>query len=163
MARRWWVSLLVAAVVLPLLVWGCDRFQEIRWVGNIDLLVEFTVTDTTGSPVRGAQVEVRSEGGFYAERNRQEFALVAGIDGVARKECLDNRCSGSTSGLGFTETFGVYRPWWRYRVIAAGYEPTEWIDLESQDLRGRTRRSGRGKAVLVVPVSLPKRLTGPNS
>lgn len=158
MARRWWKRLLVAAVVLPLLVWGCDRVQTIRWVGSTDLDVVFAVTDVSnGSPVPGARVEVQSEGGLYAEPDKQQFVLVAGADGVARKECQQSMCFGTQSGLGFTNTFVVHLPWWRFRVVADGFKSGEWIDLDVPEYIRQVQRTGPGKTVLVVPVSLLKR------
>ena len=158
MVRRRWKRLLVAAVVLLLLVWGCDVVQTIGWVGFTDLEVEFAVTDAdTGSPVAGTRVEVQSEGGFYEKLDKQEFVLVAGADGAARKECPNSMCFGTRSGLRFTDTFVVHLPWWRYRVFAEGYDPTEWNDLDVPELRRQVRRAGPGKAEFVVPVSMHKR------
>jgi hypothetical protein len=164
MARRWWKRLLVAAVVLPLLVWGCDRFQTIYWVGSTDLEVEFAVTDAaTGGPLPGSRVEVQSEGGFYAEDFKQEFALTADAGGSARKECPRSMCFGTQSGLRFTDTFVVHLPFWRYRGVAEGYESSEWADLDVLELRRQVRRAGPGKAKLVVPVSLHKRHAEPGA
>jgi hypothetical protein len=158
MARRWRRRLLIAAIALPLLVWGFDRVQRIYWVGSTDLEVAFAVTDAaTSSPIPGARIEVQSEGGFYEERDKQEFVLVAGADGVARKECRQSMCFGTQSGLRFTNTFVVHLPWWRYRVVAGGYHPTEWADLDVLELRRLVRRAGPGKAELVVPATLQKR------
>jgi len=158
MARRWRTLLLIAAIVVPLLLWGYDRVQTIYWVGSTDLEVEFAITDAaTGSPIPGSRIEVQSEGGFYEEQDKQEFVLVAGAHGVARKECRGSMCFGTQSGLRFTNTFVVHLPWWRYRVVSEGYEPTEWTDVDVLELRRQVRRTSPGKAGLVVPVSLPKR------
>jgi hypothetical protein len=149
---------------LPLLVWGCDRLSTFYWVGRTDLEVEFAVTDAaTGGPVPGARVEVQSEGGFYEERDRREFALAADADGVARKECRRSMCFGERSGLGFTDTFMVHLPWWRYRGVAEGYDPTEWAHLAVPEQLGRVRRTGPDKARLVVPVSLQRRRAEPGA
>jgi hypothetical protein len=162
--RRWWKRLLVAAVVLPLLMWGCDRVQIIYWVGHTDLEVEFAVTDTaTGNPVPGTRIEVQSEGGSYAEDLKQEFVLTADAGGLARKECPRSMCFGTQSGLRFTNTFVVHLPWWRYRVVAEGYNPTERDELDVLELRRQVRRAGPGKAKLVVPVSLHKRHAEPGA
>ena len=93
-------------------------------------------------PVPGARVEVQSEGGLYEERDKQEFVLVAGADGLARRECLHSMCFGTRSGLGFTNTFVVHLPWWRYRVVSEHYGPTEWSDLDVPDQRRQVRRAG---------------------
>jgi hypothetical protein len=63
-------------------------------------------------------------------------------------------CCG-TSGL-FTDTFGVHLPWWRFRVVADEYEPGRWTELVAE-YAGQARRAGRGKAKLVVPVTVHKR------
>jgi hypothetical protein len=163
MARRWCIRLLLAAAVLPLLVWGCDRVQMIYWVGSTDLEVEFVVTDdATGAPVPRARVEVRqSRGGFYEDREEREFVLVGGVDGRARRECRQSMCFGTRSGLGFTDTFAVHLPYWRFRVVAEGYEPGEWTELDVHEYSRRARRAGSGKAELVVPMWLHKRHSEP--
>src|SRR6516164_5441944 len=132
MARRWRRRLLIAAIALPLLVWGFDRVQRIYWVGSTDLEVAFAVTDAaTSSPIPGARIEVQSEGGFYEERDKQEFVLVCDVSGVARKVWRKSMCSGKQSGLLFTNTFAVPLPWWRFRVSAPGFQPSEWVDLNA--------------------------------
>ncbi|HLJ93851.1 MAG TPA: hypothetical protein VKU02_11750, partial [Gemmataceae bacterium] len=73
MARRWRIRPLVAAIALPLLVWGFDRITMIYWVGSTDLEVVFAVTDANGHPIPGVRIEVQSEGGFYEEQDKQEF------------------------------------------------------------------------------------------
>ena len=158
MARRWWKRLLLAFGVLFLLAWGYDYFCMIYWVGNTDLEIEFAVTDgINGSSISGARVEVHSAGGFYEENYKQEFVLVADDDGVARRECRQCMCCGEQSGLRFTDTFAVYVPCWRFRVVADGYEPGEWIDLNIVEYARRARRTGPGTSKLVVPVLLRKR------
>jgi hypothetical protein len=155
MARRSLKWLLIVLFVVPLLVWGCDRLQTIYWVGSTDLEVKFAIINAdTGDPIPGARVEVHSEGGFYEERGKQEFDLVADASGVARKECRKSMCFGARSGLGFTDTFAVHLPWWRYRVSAEGFEPSEWAELDAPEFRRRARRVGPGEAILVVPESL---------
>ena len=165
MSRRWWKRVLVAAVVLPLLVWGCDRVQMIHWVGSTDLGVVFVVTDdATGAPVLGARVEVlQSSGGFYEDREEREFALITDVDGLARRECRRSMCFGTRSGLGFTDTFVVHLPYWRFRVFADGHEPVEWTELDVPEYIRRARRAGPGKAELVVPLSLHKRHAEPGA
>jgi hypothetical protein len=149
-------------IALPLLTWACDSLGTIYWVGRTDLEVEFGVTDAaTGNLIPGARIEVQSEGGLYEERGKQEFVLVAGPDGLARKECRGSMCFGTQSGLRFTNTFVVHLPWWRFRVVADGYEPGEWKYLDVPEYVRQTRRNGPGKAKLVVPMSLQKRLAEP--
>jgi hypothetical protein len=157
MARRWWKWLLLAVFALPLLVWGYDRLMIIYWVGGTDLEVEFAVAATSsGDPVPGVRVEVQSEGGFYEEGDKQEFTLVAEADGVARKQCRNSMCFGTRSGLGFTDTYVVHLPWWRFRVTAAGYEPSDWVYLDVPEYVRQVQRAGPRRAKLVVPVSLRK-------
>jgi hypothetical protein len=157
MTRRWWKWLLIVGIVVPLLALGFDRLQKIYWVGSTDLDIEFIVTGASSSdPVPGARVEVHSEGGFYDERDKQEFALVTNADGVARKVCHDSMCSGTQSGLRFTDTYAVHLPWWWFRVIAPGYEPSEWLELDVTQYREQVQRTGPQRARLAVSVSLQK-------
>jgi hypothetical protein len=153
---RWPLSVVFVTFVS---LWVYDRVRAIVWVGSTDLEIVFAVTDAAkGEPIPGARVEVRSEGGRYEEDgvsqrdHKQEFVLVAGADGVARKECRNCMCFGRRSGLGFTDTFAVHLPFWEYRVVAEGYEPSEWADLEVS--RGQEQRLDGGKSRLVVRVPL---------
>ena len=158
MVRRCCLWLLLAACVTPLLVWGYDRAYMIMWVGSTDLTVEFAVTDAdTDHPIPGARVEIDSQGGFYEERDKQIFALVADEGGVARKECRESMCFGTQSALRFTDTYVVHMPFWYFRVVAEGYEPTEWEYIDDTELVRKVQRTGPRKARLVVPVSLHKR------
>jgi hypothetical protein len=158
MSRRWRLRLPIAAIALPLLlVWLYDGLVTIRWVGSADLNVQFAISNAvTGKPIPNSRVEVHSEG-FGEERGKQEFALIAAPDGIAQRECRDSMSFGTESGLRFTNTFVVHLPWWIYRVVAEGYQPTEWTDLDVLELRRRVRRVGPGKAELVVPVKLQNR------
>jgi hypothetical protein len=129
MARRRWKRLLIGVIAVPLLVWGCDRVQMIHWVGGTDLEVEFSIADgAAGVPVPGARVEIHQDGGgFYEDQEERELLLVADEDGLARRECRRSMCFGTRSGLGFTDTFAVHLPNWRYRAAADGFETTEWV------------------------------------
>jgi hypothetical protein len=141
--------------VVPLLVWGYDRVQMIHWVGGTDLEVVFVVTDAdSGSPIPGAEIKVWSEGGFYEGPDKGEFALLAGARGEARKVCRDSMCFGTRSGLGFTDTYVVHLPFWHFRVVAPGHEPSEWVDLDVLEYRRQVQRAGPRRARVVVPVSL---------
>lgn len=155
MKVRRWLWLVVSAVVgVPLLLLGYDRVFGMHWVGGTDLEVEFAVADAiTGRPVPGAAVEVQSAGGFYAEDYVQEFTLEADAGGSARKVCRNTMCAGTRSGLGMTDTFGTHLPHWRYRVTAAGYEPTDPIWITHGPGRA-AERTGPGCSRLVVPVAL---------
>jgi hypothetical protein len=157
MARSWWKRLLITVIGGPLLVFGCDRIQMMDWVGSADLEVRFAICDAIAEmPIPGAQIEVRSEGGFYEEQDKQVFVLTAGPDGLAKKECRSSMCFGTASGLGFTNTFVVHLPWWRFRVVAHGYHPGEWTELDVPEYIRQAKRVGPSKARLVVQVKLHK-------
>jgi hypothetical protein len=159
MAGHWWKWPLMGVMAVPLLVLGCDRVQMICWVGRTDLQVEFAITDAaTGAPVPGARVEICEEkSGLYQERDEKQFVLVCTSDGRASKECRDSMCFGTRSGLRFTDTFVVHLPWWRFRVVADGYEPSEWTELDEPEYIRQARRVSPGKAKLVVPIELHKK------
>src|SRR5262249_45932104 len=131
MARRWWKALLIGVLAVPFLVWGCDRVQMIHWVGSTGLEGEFSIADgAAGVPVPGARVEIHQEGGgFYEDREKRELLLIADEDGLARRECRRSTCFGTRSSLGVTDTFAVHLPNWLYRVAAAGFETTDWVDI----------------------------------
>ena len=141
MVRRWWMWLLGVGLV-PLLLWVCDSAQGISWVGSTDLAVEFMVTELgSGNPISGARVEIQSEGGFYEEPEKGEFVLSADKNGVARKECRNNMCCGTRSGLRFTDTFSVHMPWWLYRVSAPGFQSSEWAGINMSAVRYPAHRT----------------------
>jgi hypothetical protein len=158
MIRRWWMWFLLPLGIIALLVWGYDRCEMILWVGATDLEVGFVVTEAgSDRPIPGAVVEVvQSAGGFYDERDTNEFTLRADAGGVARKVCRHSMCHGAQSRLGFTDTFVVYLPWWRFRVCADGYSPSEWVNLDVPEYKRLARRTGPGKAEVVLRVSLQK-------
>lgn len=157
MTRRRVKWLLVAALAVPLLAWGYDRLMMIYWVGSADLTIEFVVTDqVTGQPVPVGRVEVKSDGGLYAEDFKQEFILEADAGGVARKECPRCMSFGTQSGLRYTDTYIVHLPEWRFRTTADGYEPGEWEFLDAPEHVRRVHRVGPGRAALTMPVALRK-------
>jgi hypothetical protein len=134
---------------------GSAAAQKTHWVGSADLEVEFAVTDAhTGESIPQARVDIRSEGGFYDEREPRNFELLAGPDGRASYLCRNSMCSG-TRGL-FTDTFAIHLPSWWFRVVAEGYELREWTELDVPERAGQARRISSGKAKLVVPVTLHK-------
>jgi hypothetical protein len=142
MSRRRLKWLVIAVCAVSLLGLAYDRLWAIHWVGSTDLEVEFVVTEARSSAaIPGARVEIQSDGGFYEERDKQEFALVTDLDGVARKVCVDSMCSGSRSGLGFTDTFAVHLPFWRFRVVADGYKPTVLGSLDVPEFQRQARRT----------------------
>jgi hypothetical protein len=157
MIGRWWKWLLLVVFAGSLLIWVCDQIFLVSWVGSTDLEVEFAVTDAgSGVSISGSRVEVQSEGGFYEERDKQEFVLVTDTSGSARKECRSSMCFGRASLLGFTDTYCVHLPFWRFRIVAAGYEPSDWTELDVLEYRRQVKRSGPGRAKLEVSVSLQK-------
>jgi hypothetical protein len=145
-----WVVLDLIAVILLLLIWAAF-FQTVCWVGGTDLEVEFAVVDaSTGGPVAGATIDVHSEGGFYEEREPQDFVLVTGPDGCVGRLCRRCTCFG-TSGWNI-DTYCVHLPWWQYRVSAPGYRPTERAEL---DVPGNQRKVRRGKPAATLRVEVP--------
>lgn len=165
MTRRWCKRLLIGVVAVALFVVGYDRVQRIYWVGSTDLEVEFAINDgATGSPIHGGRVEIQQEkGGFYEDQDEKEIVLVSGDDGRASRECRQSMCFGTQSGLAFTDTFSVHLPYWRFRVVAAGYEPGNWTDLDDLPYIRQVRRAGPGKSKLVVPVTLRQRHAEPDA
>lgn len=157
MTGRRWKWLLFIVCIGPLLVWGYDRGLMMHWVGSTDLDVEFAVTDAgSGISISGARVEVQSEGGFYEEGDQQEFVLLADAGGSAHKMCRNSMCFGTCSGLGFTDTYVVHLPFWRFRAVALGYEPSEWVELDVPKYVRQVKRSGPRQAMLLVTLSLHK-------
>jgi hypothetical protein len=152
--RRTW---LFALILDSLAVWLWDRFQTMLWVGSTDLEIEFAVTDAaTGRPVEAAKIEIDSDGGFYAEREKQRFELVTNRGGVATKVCRNSMTFGTRSGLRFTDTFGIHLPYWRFQTSAAGYEKQEWKYLDPSEYAREVRRFEPNGAKLVVRLSLRK-------
>jgi hypothetical protein len=150
-----------------LLVLLCDRIQKIAWVGNIDLEVEFIITDaSTGSPISGAHIDVLSEGGFYDGGHKHEweqFIMVADSEGRTSKECRNSMCCGIQSGLRFTDTFAVHMPWWLFRATAPGYESSEREGLNVLKYSRQVIKVGPRQAKVVVPVPLHKSLGEPGA
>jgi hypothetical protein len=143
-------SLLLAALgllFLPTLL-PCD------WVGDTDLEVEFVVRDTaTGEPVPGATLQVHSEGGLCAERERQDFSLVADPAGRVKRLCRNCLCFG-TRGWNI-DTYVVHLPWWFYQAKAPGYRPSALLQLDVPEYVRQVQR-GRPFARLVVRVPLER-------
>jgi hypothetical protein len=152
-----WKSLAAIVVTTALALWSYDRSVGIAWVGHTDLEVRFLVTDfTTGQPIPGGSIEIQSEGGFYAENDLSQFALVADEGGIASKICRESMCFGRRSGLRLTDTFAAHLPHWRFRAVAAGYEPSNPTELDVLEHRKRVHRTTatKDKATLDVPIVL---------
>ena len=139
MVRRRWFWLL-GLFAIPLAALGFDRVVRVCWVGYTDLEIEFIVTEAdTRQPIRGAEITVLSEGGFYSEREEKQFKLETDHEGRARRVCHDSMCFGTQSGLCLTDTYVVHLPGWYIQVSAPGYRPSKWVsvntrltDIESQ-------------------------------
>lgn len=158
MAHCWQKWLAMGVIAVPLCVWGYDRVLVIHWVGHTDLDVEFSISDAaTGAPIRGARVEIQqTAGGYYEDRDEKGYMLASGDDGLARKVCRSSMCFGTRSGLGFTDTFVVHLPVWRFQAVANGYEPSQWTELDVPHYLQQVRQSGPGEAKLAVAVSLDR-------
>ena len=163
MLKRWGTWILAIGAI-PLAVCAYDRLFGIKWVGAIDLDIEFVVKDgVTGKPVDGAKIAVVSEGGFYHDKNEKGFTLVTDQDGTAHRVCRDSMCYGTRSKLGFTDTYVVHLPWWEYRASAPTFEPSESFVLDVPEFARQVRRVGPRAAELVVPVSVTKYRESPTN
>lgn len=152
LSRGQWLVVGLILVIVALLV--LPAAQTIHWVGYTDLEIEFVVTDAeTDIPVPAATVYVHSEGGFYAERERQDFELTTNEVGTVTRLCKDCMCFG-TSGWNI-DTYVVHLPDWYYRVSAPGYVESA---LTALDVLENVQQVQRGKpaARLVVQVRLEK-------
>ena len=78
--------------------------------------------------------DAQSEDRFRDEPEKHAMALVADSDGVARTECPRCMCFRTRSRLKFTDTYVSHLPDWRFRVIADGWNPTEWVDLDTPEV-----------------------------
>ena len=148
-------GVMILPVVAALLVWGYDRGIKTCWVGGTDLEIEFRIMEAEcHAPIAGARVEIESEGGFYAERDQKQLTLIADGTGIASSVCHNSMCFGTRSQLGFTDTFSMHLPWWRFKVVAPGYESDEWEYLDSPARRRQVQRPSGGRARLVVEVAM---------
>ena len=161
MSWRWWIRLLIAVTILPLLAVGYDRSRWFYWVGKTDLEIEFVVTDAeTCEPIPGALIDVHSIIGYgHTEHPDENFGLVTDDDGSAHKVCLRSKSTGKSSGLGFSSTFAAYMPAWLLQVVADGYEPSQMVQLDEfgGESHLKAERTGPGKLKVLVPVSLHKK------
>jgi hypothetical protein len=159
MAKRWRICLFMVCLLSLILLelWRYDHTQTIKWIGDTNLVVEFIVTSAeSGQPIPDARIEVQSDKSWYdGADDEKNFELSTDAAGAARKQCLNNRCIGTQSGLRITDTYSVYVPGWRVRVLALGYEPSAWVDL-NEEYRGNVQREGQMRDRLVVRISLQK-------
>jgi hypothetical protein len=135
--------------------------ERFKWVGVTDLEIECVVTDAvTGEPLKGATVQVRSEGGLWAERDEQQFSLVTDAGGSVKRLCKECLCFG-TSGRNI-DTYFVHLPWWYYQATAPGYAPSEWTYLDTPENVRQVQR-GKPAAKLVVRTELKKKPAEPGA
>src|SRR5262245_19161381 len=120
--RRWTLVLLMTAAA-TLLVFGYDWLFTVTWVSKADLEIEFAVTEEAiGQPVNRGKISIRSEGGFYEDREPKMFTLDTNADGEAQQTCKDSMSYGTTSALRIRSNSYVVRlPFWYYQVSAPGY------------------------------------------
>src|SRR5438477_12868018 len=122
MTRRW-LKWMAGTGLAALIVWGCERGSGTWWVGRTDLEIVFIVIDGgSGKPIPGAHLEVKSVGELEQDAREENFVMIAGANGAARKECRNSRCAGADSLLGFPRSYIVYLPYWRYRALAVGFD-----------------------------------------
>jgi hypothetical protein len=152
--RSWWNWVGIAAIVVVAVLLLLPAVQRVHWVGGTDLEIQCIVKDaTTGAPIQGATIEVKSQGGLCAESEKGDFVLVTDAIGSVKRLVKDCMCFG-TSGWNI-DTYVVHLPWWFYRVKAEGYVESDWMEL---DVPGNIRRVQRGKpaATLVLEINLRK-------
>lgn len=157
----WTQWLILAAILIAGVGLLLPSTQRVRWVGSTDLEIEFVVTDAlTQEPINGATVDVHSDGGFCAEREKDRFALVTDGDGSVKRLLKGCMCFG-TSGWNI-DTFVVHLPWWFYQVSADGYSVAAWTEL---DIPANVRKVQRGSpaARLVMSIKLDKKDAEPNA
>lgn len=163
-----WRYLRYPILIVMLAVLGAglyDRVVMIRWVGDTNLTVEFVVTDAeTGEPVKGADLSILSEGGFNedgrrldkTELKKEEIKLTTDESGTARYVCRKSMCTGSESGLKFTNTYAFALPWWSVTPKATGYAAESAFSLNELEHVRAVKRVGPQQAKLVVPTALRK-------
>ncbi|QJX01208.1 hypothetical protein [Frigoriglobus tundricola] len=155
---KWTLRVLLGVVVVALALGAIDS-GRVYWVGGTDLEVQFVVVDAgSGVPITGAEVTVRSGGGWYTgadqEREAGGFALPTDTNGSACRVCRNNWVVGEDSGLGFTHIRSVYMPRWSFRVSAPGYLITEPAILDQPEFQVSVRRVSPGADKLEIRVPL---------
>jgi hypothetical protein len=127
---------------------------RVDWVGRTDLEIEFVVSDAeTGEPIPGATIQVHSEGGLYAERQRQDFVLATDQAGSVKRLCQSCLCCGRSGWM--VDTYSVAVPEWSYRASAPGYAASEPADLAVRENVEQLQR-GSSAARLTVEIHLAK-------
>ena len=157
MARRcflWLAGVGLAAFIL----WGCERGSGTWWSGQTDLEIVFIVIDrSSDKPIPDAHIEVESLGGLYKGAREEEFVMTTDTNGEARKDLQNNACTGTDSLLGFTRSYIVFLPLWRYRAVAVGFDASEWSDLHEPEIQRQVQRVKPGNARLIVRMPLEKK------
>jgi len=156
MARRKLGWLLLTAIVLPLIAWGCEQFFTVqKWIGSTDLEIVFVVTSAaTGQPIDNAQVEIQSDGGAHRNASVAEFVLNTDAEGRARHVCYGNKIAGSDGPLQFADSIAIQLPDWQFRIRAKGHAPNTWTALDSVPYLNTAREVAPGQAQLLVPIAL---------
>jgi hypothetical protein len=151
------VQCLLIIDLLALMVLAYDRVLMIHWLGSTDLEIKFVVTDrATGEPITDATIDIESWGGWDRDQVEGKFTLTTNTNGEASKILYENRSYGTTSGLRFTNTYGIYPPDWQYRVIASKYKPSVSAWVETFDKRNRPQRMGPRQHLLIILITLEK-------
>jgi hypothetical protein len=150
-----WVPLGICAIVLAVGIFL--PAEGIMWVGDTDLMIEFTVTDaSTGLPVNDVVLLIHPDGGPGQPDEEKDFTLRTGQDGIARRMC-HAMCFGTHMRwcrITTKDTFLVHVPWWEVQASAPGYEPREKLYLGAEEFHHKVERLPGDKARLVVPVEL---------
>lgn len=158
--KRWELYLIVVGMIAGGVAL-CDRSAMSSWVGQTELEIEFVVTrDGTGEPVEGATIALTLDRDFwYSDERvlgaRRESSLQTDRDGIASCVRPDSMCYGTESGLRCTNTYFVSLPPWHCQASAAGFEPSQPVNLVTE-YYGRAKRIAPGKAKVVVPICLRK-------
>jgi hypothetical protein len=149
------------AGVLLLLLFGSllsllPATRYILWQGRTDLEIRFLVTSAEShKSVPGASIEIQPENDGDPNTDKQAFSLTADAYGIARKDCGRVNTGGTDRGS-TTIDYAVCMPWWQYRVVAAGFQPSPWAKLYVPENSRKAHLIAPGQSELVIGVSLQK-------
>jgi hypothetical protein len=145
------MTLAFLGLLVLIAVW-LDRTNGARSHGETNLTVEFVVTDAaTGRPLKGAEIVATNP----EDQKQQPVRWTTDREGLA---IWQGRAgwNGEESGLLFTNTRAVNKPFWLLHVSAPGYlqpEPT-WLHEMGVPKRLWVVSIGSGQDKLVVPIGL---------
>lgn len=146
--RSRWTTLGFGTLLIVALWFWIPTLKRVSWVGHTDLEIEFIIFDAvSGEPIPGAVIQIKSEGGFCAEREKMEFSLTADANGSA-KRLLKDCMSFGTSGA-YIDTYCVHLPWWIYRVEAVGYTSSGWTALDTPENARKVQRGNPAAQVAI--------------